>query len=97
MGIDYRAAVMVGLKQEDIESEGILEEIWDGESELEICAPYYDGGDSDNAIVGLSYAVSDTYGPDEFTWNQEKIDELKVKFKKATGQDAKVWISPMGW
>ena len=97
MGIDYQAAVMVGLERGNIEDENLLESIYEGDSELEVCAPYYDGGDDDSAIVGFCYAASDTYAPDEFVWNQEEIDKLKANFKAATGQDAKVWLSPMGW
>ena len=97
MGIDYQGAIMVGLKREDIENEAILEDIWDGESELEICAPYYDGGDSDDAIIGFCYAASDVYAPDVLDWDEDEINALKAKFKEITGQDAKVWLSPMGW
>jgi len=95
MGIDYEAAIMVGLPRGDIECEDIADLIY--EEELEVCPPYYDGSDDDGAIVGLTYKVSGTYQASEFKWDQTLVDALKTEFKKLTGQDAKVWLSPLGW
>lgn len=95
MSIDYEAAIMVGLPRGDIEYEDLADLI--DEEELEVCPPYYDGGDDDNAIVGLTYKISKTYQASEFEWNQQAINEMKAEFKKLTGQDAKIWLSPWGW
>ncbi len=97
MGIDYNAAIMVGLERGSITmDEDVLEGLID-EEELEDCPPYYDGNGDDGTIVGFIYKMSGTYEASEFAWDETEVDQLKKQFKKVTGQDAKIWISPMGW
>lgn len=95
MGVDYQAAIIVGLPRKEIELEDLQDKIDDGD--LETCAPYYDGDSDDDAIVGHMYKKSRCYSPVEFEWDQVAIDKLKADFKETTGQDAKVWISPRGF
>ena len=96
MGIDYKAAIFVGLPREDFEDQENLSELLDNE-ELEVCAPYYDGSDDDSAIVGFRFKSSGAYSPSELEWNQSVIDSFKSDFNKLTGLEAKVWLSPLGW
>lgn len=95
MGVNYQAVIMVGLPRKDIGLEE-LDDLID-EDLLECCAPYYDGGDESYAIVGFCYKKSGSYYPSELDWDQENLDKLKADFKKVTGQEAKVFISPRGW
>jgi len=95
MGIDIESAIMVGLPREELGNLDILEDFIDGE-ELECCPYCYDGDGNDDSIVGFAFKRSDSW-PSELEWDQTKIDELKVKFKDVTGQDAKVWLSPWVW
>jgi len=96
MGVDYQAAIMVGLPRGKLANIEDLEDMLDKE-ELECCAPYYDGDGDDSAIVGLPYKISDTYAPRTMEWDQSKIDKLKAEFYRLTGLRAKIWLSPRGW
>lgn len=96
MSIDYQAMVIVGLPRKELSDCDSLSD-WIDEEELTVCSPYYDGGDSQDAIIGIEVQTSGTYKPSILEWDQEKIDKLKEEFKTLTGLDAKVWISPYGW
>lgn len=91
MLIDVSAAIMVGLPQVQIEH---AQELLNDEL-LESCPPYYDSETDDEVITGFIFKESESYNAVNLEWNQKKIDELKIKFKEITGQDAKVWLSPM--
>lgn len=90
MGIEYKAAIMVGLPREAFMDLDQLEEWLDNE-DLEVCAPYYD------AIVGLHYRTSADYAAIELVWDQGLIDRKLAEFKELTGMDGKVWLSPLGY
>lgn len=96
MGVDYRAAVWVGLPRCEIEDWDTVEELLDAE-ELSVCPPYYDGGGATMAIVGLEYDSSCDYSATQFDWDDAVVAGLKAQFKELTGQDAKVWLSPYGY
>lgn len=96
MGIEYNAVVVVGIQKQDIEDWDKFEELIDT-GDLEVASPYYDGSDSDFAAVGFVVYESDDYSSSELVWDQAVIDAKKAEFKKLTGQDAKVWLSPHGW
>jgi len=96
MGIDYQGAIMIGVQQSELEEELVVQLVHK-EAVFEICAPYYDGDDCDHAIVGYTYACSGTYEATPFKWDEAEVTRLKAKFKKQTGLDAKVWISPLGY
>ena len=92
MGIDYKAAVFVGLPRSDVDDQELIEN-----EELEVCPPYYDGNSDDGAIAGFAYSTTPTYSARELKWDHAEIDKLKAKFKKLTGQEAKVYLSPYGF
>jgi hypothetical protein len=94
MGRSVMAAVFVGLPREEL-SEEQLEMVDDGT--LECCSPFYDGGSDDGAIVGFALASTERYTPQEFAFDAQKAEELKAEFKKLTGLDARVWLSPLAW
>lgn len=96
MGIDTDAAIMVGLERGDLEDMENLEDLIDNE-DLETCPPYYDGSGDSGAVVGFCYQIADCYAPTEIEWDFPAIEKLKANFKKITGRDAKVWLSPMIW
>lgn len=98
MGIYYSASIVVGLPKEDILKRELFDydnENYDYNTPLISFPPYYDGGGDDFMIVGISAFDSGEYTPSEFVYDQEKIEELKLKFKTLTGQDAKVWLTPV--
>ena len=95
MGIDYKAAVFVGLPREEFDQEQLSG--WLDEGDLEVCPPYYDGNSEDYAICGFSFKISRTYGPSELVWDQDALEKLKGDFNKLTRLDAKVWLSPLGY
>jgi len=96
MGIDYRAAIFVGLPRESLYQVENFEELLDSD-ELQVCPPHYDGNGEDYAIVGYEVYGSDTHCASEFVYDQAKIAAAKEEFKLRTGLDAKVWISPYGY
>jgi len=95
MGIDYRAAIFVGLPRGEIKNEKIGEMIEGGE--IEICPPYYDGTGDNGAIAGFEYAGSRTYEATELQWDPEQVAKLKADFFEKFGQEAKVYLSPYGY
>jgi hypothetical protein len=95
MGVEYAAAIWIGRPRKDI-AEDKLSPLLEAD-ELEVCPPYYDGNDSDFAIVGYSLQVSPDYSPVELDINQDEVDKRKRQFVEATGVEAKVYLSPMGW
>jgi hypothetical protein len=92
MGMSIFAAVWVGLPRQDIENEELLED-----ESLEVCPPHYDGNSDDDAIAGFELQRSPSHLGCELSFDQSKVEELKVQFKELTGQDAKVWLSPCVW
>jgi hypothetical protein len=92
MGMSIFAAVWVGLPRQDIENQELLED-----ESLESCPPHYDGNSADDAIAGFELLRSPSHLGCELSFDQSKVEELKVQFKELTGQDAKVWLSPCVW
>lgn len=95
MSVDYSSAIVVGLYRKDIEHEDLEELLYGGD--LESFATYYDGNSDDFSIVGLGYLTSGSYRALYFDWDQPKIDSLKEEFRNITGQEAKVWLLPVGY
>lgn len=96
MGIEYKAAIIVGLPRHEFEDQDQLNE-WIDNEEVEVCSPYYDGSDADWAIAGFFVATSELYSPSLFSWDAERVGELAAQFKDLTGKDGKVWLSPYGY
>jgi hypothetical protein len=95
MGVYYKATIIVGLPQCEIDSD-ILEKLRD-EGQIEICPPYYDGSDEPFAVAGLYYLKSDDFSPIELDFDQVEIDKLKSEFLALTGMAGKVYLSPRGY
>lgn len=95
MGIYYSAVVAVGLQRQNIEDFDKFEELID-EGTLEVISPSYDGSDDDDAVIGFVYDESNAFSSVMFTWDQQRVDELKENFKEITGLEAKVWLTPNG-
>lgn len=90
MGIYYSAKIIIGLHRDELETtdDEIIEN-------LDQCPPYYDGGDQ--AVIGVVVASSEDFSATEFEWDQAKVDAAKIRFKDATGQDGKLYLSSCGW
>jgi len=100
MSTYYRAAIMVGLPQCDVYyDEDEYEYLFDflEYNDMEICEPFYDGADASYAIAGFIYKLTGSYNSLKVVWDQEEIDKLKAQFKKATGQDAEIYLSTWGY
>jgi hypothetical protein len=101
MGIDYRAAVVVGLPREQVESNGKFDDErddfqdWAEEHGMEFVAPYYDG--YDDALVGYVYRISPDYGRSIVRWAPDEVEELKATFREVVGKDAEVYLSVLGY
>lgn len=95
MGIDYKAAIFVGLPREEIYAADMEDLI--ANEDLEVCPPFYDGGGEDEAICGFPLATSGTYRAVEFAFDSEECEKLKAEFKRLTSLDAKVYLSPYGY
>jgi hypothetical protein len=91
MGMYYKAKLIVGLPQDEIELDD--EEILD---DMDRACGYYDGG-SDATILGVTVASSGDYSAEEVDLDLAKIDDAKAKFRELTGQDGKLYLSPHGY
>lgn len=93
MGIDTGAMLMVGLERGSMEVTDELQYMIYGGG-IDSCSTFYDGGGSDGEVIGFCIAASGDYCASEVTLDLGEIEELKAKFKKLTGQDAKLLIAP---
>jgi hypothetical protein len=91
MGTYYKAKLIVGLPQDEIEIDD--EEILD---EMDRACSYYDC-DSDATILGVTVASSEDYSATEISLDPAKIDAAKATFRELTGQDGKLYLSPHGY
>lgn len=92
MGVEYSGQIIVGLPRSAITNQDLIHD-----DELEVCSPHYDGAGEPYAIAGFRYLDSGDYSNTELVWDANKIEQLKQKFHKLTGQDAKVYLSTHGW
>jgi hypothetical protein len=83
---------MVGLPRGEVTHQDLIED-----EELDVCSPYYDGDGEDDAIAGFTYESSGDFCATEINIDLDVIEALKCKFKRITGQDARVYLSPRGW
>lgn len=92
MSISNGAQIIVGLPREELtlSAKVIEEKIDDGK--LEECPSYYDSYGADENIVGFVYKHADS--PLIIGWNEEEISKLKDKFRKVTGQEPVIFLSP---
>lgn len=96
MGVDYKAAVIVGLPRREFEDYDQLQE-WLNNEDLECCPPYYDGCGAASTIIGKFMQLSGDYKPAEFNYSVDEVESMKNEFKLLTGKEAKIWISPYGY
>lgn len=94
MGVEYRAAIVVGLHYNDLPKE-TRDELLNNE-ELDAFSPYFDAPHCD-CICGFSIQETDDYCSAELNLSASRTVELGVKFKAITGLDAKVFLTPYGW
>ena len=92
MGIDYSAAIVVGRPHSDFDEldDGLIDD-----GELGAFPPYFDAPYYE-CLIGVSVCSTWDYTWKEFDYNQTNIDTAKEKFKRLTGLDAKVYITPVG-
>lgn len=97
MGIYYSGVIVVGLPFEEVcESADEFYEKYEGE--LDKISPYYDAVPH-ACLVGLVWQVSGDYRFKELTVSDGDgilLQSFKERFKKVTGKDAKVYLSPWG-
>lgn len=91
MGMYYKAKLIVGLPKEEIESED--EDMVD---DLDRACGYYDCGE-DSMIVGVEVESTGDYQAKEIRLDTEKVAAAEAKFRKLTGQDGKLYLSPHGY
>lgn len=94
MGIDYSAAIFVGLHRSELEDHENFEDFENGD--LDQAPPFYDGGQA--AIFGVSVVHSGDYSASEIEGSLDaKIQAAKDSFKETTGRDGKVYITTIGY
>lgn len=109
MSIDTQAAVIVGLTYnefttlkdgtEDYDDGYTIngKEIYDfDEIGFVRISPYYDAPD-DNCAYGFLVEESEQYGFTEFNIDDNRVNELKVEFKKLTGLEGKLLLGAYVW
>ncbi len=97
MSTSHNAAVVVGLYHDDFieaDKEDLLEQLIDG-SKMEIFPPYFNA--DDNNIIGLLYAESGDYSSSLFSYNEDEVNKLKIKFQNLTGLEPKVYLTVQSW
>lgn len=98
MGVEYRAAIVVGLPKEELED--LLDEYDDpsGDSGLEHFPPYYDA-DYSEGVWGISVVETPDYTEREIDTGEfgVKLRAAQHKFHALTGKAGKLYVTPVGW
>lgn len=89
MGIDYRAALVVGLPWSDFDENDDLEG-WVDDEKLERFATEYDA-DSPYCVYGIKYARTSDY--DDINYSVTSVLELKDRFFDITGRDGRLILT----
>ncbi len=93
MGIDTGSALVVGLPFFDV-VEGVDEFYQKHELNLSIVYPWYDC-DYENCLIGVMLHGKDfEYDEIDETTLMQNITTAQHKFKKLTGKDGKLYVSP---
>lgn len=92
MGVEYAAAIVVGLPVSEFEDHDQIEQFG-----FEVVAPYYDGDAA--GIAGIVTHCTSSYSRAKLDVGSiaVAIDEAKKEFKEATGKDATVYLSTQGY
>lgn len=94
MGIEYSAAIIVGLPKDDLFEHEKYEDFQNGD--LDQAPPFYDGGEA--AIMGIIVEQSGDYSAMELNGSlDDKIANAKYAFKFKTGLEGKVYLTPVGY
>lgn len=94
MGIEYSAAIIVGLPIDELREHENFDDFKNGD--LDSAPPFYDGGR--RAIMGVVVTQSGDYCAREIdTGLDQRIALAKESFKSSTGMDGKVYITPVGY
>lgn len=89
MGIEYKAAIVVGLHAGGFTNADVRES-------LEQFAPYYDGYDV--GLFGVEVVSTGEFSAAELPHDLDtRIKQAKAKFEQLTGQDGEVWITPVSY
>lgn len=94
MGVEYRAAIVVGLPYDKLPKE-TRDDLIDNET-LQSFSPYFDAG-RDDCVFGFPLQETDDYQFAVMDYSLEDILKLSAKFKAITGLDAKTYLTPYGW
>lgn len=93
MGVDTRAVIVIGLPSGELPQQ--FSDV--DEYGLESISPSYDA-EIKYCIIGLPlYQTSDYHYKEISLDDIDKVSSLKTKFKKITGMDGKVYLSPLIW
>lgn len=94
MGIEYSAAIIVGLPKDDLFEHESYEDFQNGD--LDQAPPFYDGGEA--AIMGIIVEQSGDYSAMELNGSLDaKISAAEDSFKEKTGMTPKVYLTPVGY
>lgn len=86
----YSAAIIVGLPENEFTCHiGLLEE-WLDLDKLVIHG-------TDDVVIGIELIQSGEYSSTEFVYDPDKIEVLKEKFFRITGQFARVFLVTCGY
>jgi hypothetical protein len=91
MGMYYKAKLIVGLPKDEIESDD--EDMVD---DLDRACSYYDC-DEDSMIVGVEVESTGDYQAKEIRLDMAKVAAAETEFRRLTGQDGKLYLSPHGY
>lgn len=94
MGVEYRAAIVVGLPYDELPKD-TRDELLDRE-ELDAFSPYFDAP-HEHCLCGFPIQETDDYQFAEMDFSLDGVDELRIKFKTLTGLTPKTYLTPYGW
>lgn len=98
MGVSVNAALIVGLKREDVVATGVEDfNDWAEGHGFDLTSPYYDGGGADDAIAGLRVAYSGPYRVGEAIGVPGLVSAIEVAikaFQDRTGLTPQLLLTP---
>jgi hypothetical protein len=94
MGVSYCAVIVVGLPTEEVDFDQEVAE----DCGLDSFSPSYDAPWED-CLVGVPVVQTHDYNYKSIKPNdlRTNIEKAEIKFKKATGLDARVFLTTYGW
>lgn len=90
MGIEYSAAIIVGLRRGELEDHENFEDFENGD--LDSVSPYFDGWQ--DAIFGVIAHSAQDYSASEIEGSiDQKIEKASAEFTEKTGREGKVFLT----